>query len=198
MLASGALTTEDPRERRSKGYRTNPDGDVDVPNTNYDSFRYPACPVCTAHPPVLADGTRARIELDRDGAWLEGSNAGILKPSVIMFGESIPGAVKTRAENMIDSASRLLVVGSSLATYSAWRLVKRAKEASLPIGILNMGGVRGEEAFFSDVAPEDEGRLAVRVSEAADVVLPQVVKVLKELDGFEERRTSAASTATSL
>jgi NAD-dependent deacetylase sirtuin 4 len=191
MLASGALTTEDPHERRSKGYRTNPDGDVDVPNTNYDSFRYPACPVCTAKPPVLADGSRARIELDRDGAWLESSNAGILKPSVIMFGESIPDAVKTRAENMIDSASRLLVIGSSLATYSAWRLAKRAKEKGLPMGILNLGGARGEETFFNDVKPEEEGRLAVRVSEQADIVLPQVVKVLEELDGFEVRRASA-------
>jgi NAD-dependent deacetylase sirtuin 4 len=191
MLESGALTTEDPHERRSRGYRTNPDGDVDVPNTNYDSFRYPACPVCVAKPPVLADGSKARIELDKDGAWLESSNAGILKPSVIMFGESIPDAVKIRAENMVDSASRLLVVGSSLATYSAWRLAKRAKEKGLPIGILNLGGARGEETFFTDVKPEDEGRLAVRVSEQADVVLPQVAKVLQELDGFEERRVRA-------
>jgi NAD-dependent deacetylase sirtuin 4 len=191
MLESGALTTEDPAERHAKGYRTNPDGDVDVPNMKYETFRYPACPVCTKNPPTLEDGSMARIELDKDGAWQKGSNAGILKPSVIMFGESIPGAVKTRAENMIDSAGKLLVVGSSLATYSAWRLVKRAKEKGVPLGILNMGGVRGEEAFFADVAAADEGRLAVRVSERSDLILPQVVKVLEELDGFEERRVKA-------
>lgn len=61
-----------------------------------------------------------------------------------MFGESIPTPVKIAAEEAIDEASRILVVGSSLATYSAWRLVKRARERKMPVGILNLGGVRGK------------------------------------------------------
>ena len=186
LLQSGALNTEDPHIRHSKGLRTNPDGDVDVPNANYQSFRYPSCPVCLAHPPVLPTGERARIELDDEGAWLPSSNAGILKPAVIMFGESIPTAVKTKAEDMVDEAGRLLVVGSSLATYSAWRLVKRAKERGLPIGVLNLGGVRGEDTFFGDEnAPAAE---AVRLSQPSDLVLPEVVKVLEEMDSLERRK----------
>ncbi len=143
MLATGALDSEDPAERKARCsiYKSNPDGDVDVPNAPYTTFRYPACPTCLASPPSLADGTRASVVVDDDGAWSPNSNAGILKPAVVMFGESIASDIKIAAERAIDEASRILVVGSSLATYSAWRLVKRAKERHLPIGILNLGGV---------------------------------------------------------
>ncbi|KAL1645179.1 hypothetical protein SLS58_003884 [Diplodia intermedia] len=159
MLESGALSTENPDERRRMGLKTNPDGDVDVPGVDYQTFRYPACPVCLEKGGHEAHG---KVEVDADGALVEGSKAGVLKPAVIMFGESIPHAVKSRAEEAIDGASRLLVVGSSLATYSAWRLVKRAKEQGMPIGILNMGGVRGEEAFFEDVPQDNSADSKVR------------------------------------
>jgi NAD+-dependent protein deacetylase sirtuin 4 len=188
ILATGALATEHPEERRQLGLRANPDGDVDVPDAPYSTFRYPACPVC------LTDRTK-KIELDADGAWLPSSADGVLKPSVIMFGESISDRVKRAAEEAIDSASRILVVGSSLATYSAWRLVKRAKENGMPIGILNLGGVRGEEAFFQAVDERNNGAVAFRASEYADRVLPEVVKVLEEMDGFAALRNEANSAA---
>ncbi|KAI9755577.1 MAG: DNA-directed RNA polymerases I II and III subunit RPABC2 [Chaenotheca gracillima] len=173
-LASGALDTENPAERRAKGMKTNPDGDVDLPGAPYSTFRYPACPTClSGHPGSASPGHR--VDVDTDGAWLPTSTAGILKPAVIMFGESIPSAVKTGAENLIDEASRLLVVGSSLATYSAWRLVRRAQERGMPLGILNLGGVRGEGEFFK---PE-HGVGRVRVEMKADEVLPSVVEQLK-------------------
>ncbi|KAF1992027.1 DHS-like NAD/FAD-binding domain-containing protein [Aulographum hederae CBS 113979] len=183
MLRTGALDTENPDERRRKGYRTNPDGDVDIPDAPYSTFRYPACPTCLASPPLAPDGTKLDAEIDDDGAWRRGS--GILKPAVIMFGESISAAVKTAAEEAVDEAGRVLVIGSSLATYSAWRLVKRAKERGLPIGILNMGGVRGEEGFFEGVAPENTGVAAVRCSEVAEKVLPVVVGAIEELEGLK-------------
>ncbi|KAF2084279.1 silencing information regulator [Saccharata proteae CBS 121410] len=176
MLASGALTTENPEERRRKGLKTNPDGDVDVPNVDYSTFRYPACPVCQ-------EKAAAKIQIDKDGAWLSTSQAGILKPAVIMFGESIPGPVKLAAETAVDEASRILVLGSSLATYSAWRLVKRAKENGMPIGILNIGGVRGEEAFFKELdelGDRNRGELGVRSDLGVGVVLPEVVGRLGE------------------
>ena len=152
MLATGALDSENPAERKARGLKSNPDGDVDVPNAPYTTFRYPACPTCVATPPILADGTRASVEVDDDGAWSPASNAGVLKPAVVMFGESIASDIKIAAERAIDEASRILVVGSSLATYSAWRLVKRAKERNLPIGILNLGGVSNAFGVFCPVA----------------------------------------------
>ena len=175
MLESGALTTENPEERRRRGLKTNPDGDVDVPGVEYGTFRYPACPVCLAKPP---EGTK--VEQDADGAWLPSSTAGILKPAVIMFGESIPNPVKLAVEEAVDEASRILVLGSSLATYSAWRLVKRAKEQGMPIGILNLGGVRGEEQFFSALPSDGTGREGVRCAQSLETALPALVERLRQ------------------
>lgn len=180
MLAVGALDTENPDERRKKGLKTNPDGDVDLPDAPYSTFRYPACPTCLASPPRLADGRRARVEIDADGAWSPASEAGVLKPAVVMFGESIVDEVKSAAEEAIDGASRILVIGSSLATYSAWRLVKRAKERGMPIGILNIGGVRGEESFFKELpAGENAGEKGFRCNENVVKILPELVKTLE-------------------
>ncbi|MCJ1286654.1 hypothetical protein MMC26_006000 [Xylographa opegraphella] len=179
MLEVGALDTENPDERRKKGLKTNPDGDVDLPDAPYSTFRYPACPTCLAKPPTLKDGSKSKVEVDNDGAWSSTSTAGILKPAVVMFGESIAAEVKTAAEEAIDQASRILVIGSSLATYSAWRLVKRAKERNMPIGILNLGGVRGEENFFADLQGENNGRRGVRCNERADTLLPQLVDTIR-------------------
>jgi NAD-dependent deacetylase sirtuin 4 len=174
MLAVGALDTENPDERRRKGLRTNPDGDVDLPDAPFGTFRYPACPKCLADPPLLGDGRRARVEVDAEGALREGSEAAVLKPAVVMFGESIAGEVKKAAEDAVDAADRLLVTGSSLATYSAWRLVKRARERGMPIGVINIGGVRGEEGFFHGLSGVNDGRLGVRADESAGEVLGAV------------------------
>jgi NAD+-dependent protein deacetylase sirtuin 4 len=181
VVASGALETEDPSERRAKGMRTNPDGDVDLPGAPYTTFRYPACPRCLASPPMADDGQRHNVNVDGDGAWMTTSSAGILKPAVVMFGESIPKAVKVGAEEDIDSAGRLLVLGTSLATYSAWRLAKRALDRGMPIGIVNIGGVRGEEQFFDRLAPGQAGGRGVRVELSTDSVLPGLVDNLERL-----------------
>ncbi|KAL8759074.1 MAG: hypothetical protein Q9199_001028 [Rusavskia elegans] len=182
MLETGALDSEHPDERRRKGLKSNPDGDVDVPNAPYTTFRYPPCPTCLARPPMLPDGSQSTVQVDADGAWSQNSTAGVLKPAVVMFGESIAASVKTAAEDAIDSASRILVIGSSLATYSAWRLVKRAKERNMPIGVLNLGGVRGEEGFYTGLGADNDGSAGVRCSESADKILPAVVQNLPHGD----------------
>lgn len=174
MLESGALSTEDPAERRKLGLKTNPDGDVDVPGVEYGTFRYPPCPKCLADKEV-----KDKIKMDRDGAWAAGSTAGILKPAVIMFGESIPNQVKLDVEAAVDEASRLLVLGSSLATYSAWRLVKRAKEQGKTIAAINQGGVRGEENFFADVPAGTDGSHGVRCALPLEQTLPALVEALR-------------------
>lgn len=178
-IASGALDTENPEERKAKGMKTNPDGDVDLPDAPYSTFRYPACPTCLANPPVLHSGQRARVETDGDGAWHDTSEAGILKPAVVMFGESIANNVKAAAEKAVDDAARMLVIGSSLATYSAWRLVKRAKERGMAIGILNIGGVRGEDELYAGLEDEQTGARGVRIELPIGDVLPGVVQSLR-------------------
>ncbi|KAG4435848.1 hypothetical protein IFR05_008674 [Cadophora sp. M221] len=178
-IESGALDTENPDERRAKGMKTNPDGDVDLPGAPYTTFRYPACPHCLANPPIAGDGTQTIIEVDEEGAWKSTSTAGILKPAVVMFGESIASRVKDAAEQAIDGSGRLLIMGTSLATYSAWRLAKRANERGMPIGILNLGGVRGEDAFFQKLPMGQSGESGVRIELGTDKVLPGLVDQLR-------------------
>ncbi|KZL69026.1 sir2 family protein [Colletotrichum incanum] len=180
-LASGALDTENPAERKAKGIRTNPDGDVDLPGAPYTTFRYPACPHCLAKPPSTPEGTQHVVEVDHDGAWKPTSSGGILKPAVVMFGESIAGEVKTAAEEAIDGAGRLLILGTSLATYSAWRLAKRALDRGMPIAIVNTGGVRGEDQISAVLDPDPTGALGVRTEVSTDVVLPALVERLQQL-----------------
>jgi NAD-dependent SIR2 family protein deacetylase len=191
-IASGALETEDPHEKRARGIRMNPDGDVEVPDAPYTTFRYPACPKCLSSPPTLADGGRGRVEVDNDGAWSPTSNAGILKPAVVMFGESIASRVKEAAEEAIDGAGKLLVLATSMATYSAWRLAKRAKDRGMPIAIVNIGGVRGDDAFFADLEPDQPGSRGVRVEMSTDKLLPALVQ---ELGQPELRRAGAPPDA---
>lgn len=178
LLNTGALDTENPTERRRRGYRTNPDGDADVPGAPYTTFRYPACPKCLETAPTLRDGKRGCVETDQDGAWSPKSTGGILKPNVIMFGESIPVDIKVAAEEAVDEAGKIMIIGSSLATYSAWRLVKRAHERGMQIGILNLGGVRKEDTFIADLDPSTGGGNAVRASQPAEAVLPAVLDYL--------------------
>lgn len=179
MVDIGALDTDNPVEQRRKGLKLNPDGDVDLAEAPYSTFRYPSCPTCLEKPPVLRDGTQSRVDIESDGAWLPTSSAGILKPAVTMFGENVDPTVKTATEEAIDDAGRLLVLGSSLATFSAWRLVERAYKRGMPVGIINVGGVRNESVIFG--AAENEGYTGsqhVRCSHLSESVLPPIAAQL--------------------
>lgn len=195
IIASGALDTENPDERRRRGMRTNPDGDVDLPDAPYNTFRYPACPRCLSNPPTTADGSRAVVETEPDGAWKSTSTGGILKPAVIMFGENIRSQTKVDAEHAIETAGRLLVLGTSLATYSAWRLAKRAKDRGIPIAIVNIGGVRGEETFFADLDPLEKGMRGARVEMSTDVLLPALVEQLRQSSSIQSAQKAVSHNA---
>jgi len=94
-----------------------PDGDRDLgAGMSYDSFVVPPCGRCS----------------------------GVLKPDVVFFGDSLSKPVAQRARGMVDDADALLVVGSSLVVYSAFRLVKAAADAGKEIAILNVGETRGD------------------------------------------------------
>ncbi|KAJ5908031.1 NAD-dependent protein deacylase SIR4 [Penicillium taxi] len=170
MIEAGALDARNTDKQIQLGLKLNPDGDVDLPGAPYGTFRYPACPTCLNSPPTLKDGTTAHVEVDDDGAWMPTSNAGILKPAVIMFGESIDPLTKQRAEEAIDGAGRLLILGSSLATLSAWRLVERAHQRGMAIGVINVGGIRNEKTIFGS---KDETS-HVRINQPLEQILPTV------------------------
>ncbi|KAF8936437.1 NAD-dependent protein lipoamidase sirtuin-4 [Dissophora ornata] len=111
--------------------RMNADGDVEL-NTpdqrrqlpghsaemlDYRTFQYPTCSCC---------------------------GSGDYKPNVVFFGENVPVDVKERSTQAILESDGLLVIGSSLATFSAFRLVKLAKDTGIPIAMINLGRSRGD------------------------------------------------------
>jgi NAD-dependent SIR2 family protein deacetylase len=69
---------------------------------------------------------------------------GALKPHVVFFGENVPSARVERAMELVNGASALLVVGTSLAVYSGLRFVRAAARRDVPVCIVTFGETRGD------------------------------------------------------
>jgi NAD-dependent SIR2 family protein deacetylase len=63
----------------------------------------------------------------------------------VYFGESVPPARVTDSYAMVDSASALLVLGSSLHVYSGRRFVTHSHKLGLPIIIVNQGETKADD-----------------------------------------------------
>ena len=102
-------------------------------------------------PQSLRDGNQQRpdgdVEVDGQGFVVPPcpSCGGILKPDVVFFGDSVPKGRSRRALELAQQAAYLLVVGSSVTVFSAFRLVKAAKDNGAQIGILNFGNTRADD-----------------------------------------------------
>ncbi|GHD02773.1 NAD-dependent protein deacetylase [Zhihengliuella salsuginis] len=95
----------------------NPDGDVTLEERHVDAFVMVGCIVCGS------------VEL---------------KPDVVYFGENVP-AERKKAVAELEAASRgVLVVGSSLAVMSGYKIVLDAVRESKPVGIINGGPSRAD------------------------------------------------------
>jgi NAD+-dependent protein deacetylase sirtuin 4 len=94
----------------------NPDGDVELVY-DYDTFQYPACPKCS----------------------------GIMKPTVVFFGENINPVVREETFSVMDDVDCVLAMGTSLTVFSAFRLVKRAYDQGKPVVIVNRGPTRADD-----------------------------------------------------
>ncbi|TFY81367.1 hypothetical protein EWM64_g2642 [Hericium alpestre] len=112
----------DDLERRGQKPKTNPDGDVALEGVSYDDYVVPDCPRC------LEEGVRNNT----------------IKPDVVFFGESIGAEVKDRSFEIIEQSDRLFLMGTTLATYSAFRLLKHALELKKPVMYLNVGPTRAD------------------------------------------------------
>lgn len=97
------------------GLAVAPDADAVIADT--ESFRYLDCPVC----------------------------AGMLKPDIVYFGESVPKHVVHQAFSLVEDADALLVAGSSLTVFSGYRFVRHAATLGIPVAIVNRGPTRGDE-----------------------------------------------------
>ena len=97
--------------------RAAPDGDADLEDVDYAGLRVPACSRC----------------------------AGVLKPDVVFFGESVPRARVGEVLRLLAQADALLTVGSSLMVFSGYRFVRDAVRRGQPVAVLNRGRTRADE-----------------------------------------------------
>lgn len=96
----------------------NPDGDVELPQYLVDRFVMGTCLYC-------------------------GSLA--LKPDVVYFGESVPAERKAQIARLEQSSDSLLVLGSSLAVMSGYKILLNFVSRGLPVSLVTNGHVRGEQ-----------------------------------------------------
>tara|TARA_B110001452_G_scaffold179841_1_gene150972 strand:+ start:952 stop:1971 length:1020 start_codon:yes stop_codon:yes gene_type:complete len=122
------------------------DGDLELSDADVQDFEVPSCLRC---------------------------GDGVLKPHVTFFGGSVPAESVEAAADAVADADAVLVVGSSLQVFSAFRLVRAASQASLPIAILNVGPTRADDlstlriaADAADVLPRLARTLGARYGEA--------------------------------
>jgi NAD-dependent SIR2 family protein deacetylase len=113
--------------------RINPDGDAELADEELDGF-------------VPVECGRCRSDL--------------LKPDVVFFGENVPRPRVDECYARVESASSLLVLGSSLTVMSGLRFVRRAAALNIPVAIVNRGETRGDplaelkvDAALGDVLP---------------------------------------------
>jgi NAD-dependent SIR2 family protein deacetylase len=71
--------------------------------------------------------------------------AGMLKPDIVYFGESVPKDVVAEAYRFVELADALLVAGSSLTVFSGYRFVRHAAARGIPVAIVNRGATRGDD-----------------------------------------------------
>lgn len=102
--------------------RINPDGDVELADEDVRGFHLVACAEC---------------------------ESGVLKPDVVFFGENVPRARVDECYRLVDEATALLVLGSSLTVMSGLRFVRHAAKAGKPVLIVNHGETRGDK--YADV-----------------------------------------------
>jgi len=117
---------------------------------------------------IRADGDAELAEVDESDFNVPGCGVcgGMLKPDVVMFGESVPRARVQEAMDAVERADALLVTGSSLMVFSGFRFVRHASATGTPIAILNQGRTRGD-----DLA-------ALRIDADCSKVLPQAAEAV--------------------
>jgi NAD-dependent SIR2 family protein deacetylase len=69
---------------------------------------------------------------------------GVLKPDVVFFGENVPRPRAEACYAMVERASSVVVLGSSLTVMSGLRYVRHAAKLGLPVMIVNQGPTRGD------------------------------------------------------
>ncbi|KAJ4715225.1 NAD-dependent protein deacylase [Melia azedarach] len=107
-----------PGSDKSFGMKQRPDGDIEIDEKFWEQdFNIPTCQRCN----------------------------GVLKPDVVLFGDNVPKERADKAMEAAKSCDAFLVLGSSVMTMSAYRLVRAAHEAGATIAIVNVGVTRADD-----------------------------------------------------
>ncbi|XP_011707722.1 PREDICTED: NAD-dependent protein deacetylase Sirt4-like isoform X1 [Wasmannia auropunctata] len=94
-----------------------PDGDVELSQAQVEGFNVPACDNC----------------------------GGILKPDIVFFGDNVPHDKVQNVKANVESSDALLILGTTLSTFSAYRIVLQAIDAKKPVAIVNIGETRADK-----------------------------------------------------
>ncbi|WP_455804974.1 NAD-dependent protein deacetylase [Pseudomonas fluorescens] len=116
-----------------------PDGDTLLDPAFEARFQVPHCPHCA--------GER-------------------MKPDVVFFGENVAQATAARAMAAAENAAGMLVVGSSLMAYSAFRLCRVIADRGKPLIAINLGKTRADDL------------LDLKIEASCEQLLPLLVEVL--------------------
>ena len=126
----------------------------------YESFVLPTCPGC---------------------------GAALLKPSVVFHGGSVPATVTADATARTHACDAVLVVGTTLSTFSAWRLVRDVAQRGGRVGILNDGVTRADNVA--------NVKVETRLGEALAAIAGELVsdRVMGTPAGEEAKRSVTAA-----
>jgi NAD-dependent SIR2 family protein deacetylase len=91
----------------------------------------------------------------------------LLKPDVVMFGESVPKPLVAQCFSYVESARSVLVLGSSLAVMSGYRFVRRAVRDGTPVAVVTHGWTRATD---EEVALRVDAALGETLTELADAL----------------------------
>ena len=112
----GRLAAANPGWSETSATSVNPDGDAVLSDDATESFQVADCASCH----------------------------GVLKPDVVFFGENVPRPRVQACYAMVERASSLVVLGSSLSVMSGLRYVRHAAKWQVPVVIVNQGPTRGD------------------------------------------------------
>ena len=145
--SSSGSPSSSPGGGAGSSLRTRPDGDVELDGEAVVDFAVPSCEACDA--------------------------GGPLKPAVVFFGDSVPAHVAIAARDASLTADAVLIVGSSVSTFSAFRLVRdAAMKNGAPVAILTAGETRADTLA------------SLKVEALAGETLPRVLELLRREDMY--------------
>lgn len=93
-----------------------PDGDADIDPAIAKQLQCPSCPKCS----------------------------GTVMPDVVFYGGTVPKARVSLAYEQLKKSSGVLIIGSSMMVFSAFRFCRHAAQEGIPIAAINQGLTRAD------------------------------------------------------